>query len=148
MRHRLSANLGPADAERSSLPHFLWFADIYMCAFSSALYGQVQDIVNTITGSQQVWWRALLFEYLVASAQFGSCALLWTHVDSDMISPEFARAVACAVLLRLSGMLWTGCPWPVRGRCWGRTSVLAWKLRGFCCWVMGMCCVHVMIAIS
>ena len=38
---------------------------------------QVQDIVNTITGSQSVWWKALLFEYFaMASAHVGTEVLL------------------------------------------------------------------------
>ncbi|CAE7436604.1 pkd2 [Symbiodinium natans] len=37
---------------------------LWLIGLLKLLLYEVQDIVNTITGSQQVWWRALLFEYL------------------------------------------------------------------------------------
>lgn len=37
---------------------------LWLIGLLKLLLNEVQDIVNTITGSQQTWWKALLFEYL------------------------------------------------------------------------------------
>ncbi|CAE7155511.1 PKD2 [Symbiodinium pilosum] len=36
---------------------------LWLIGLLKLLFNEVQDIVNTITGSQSVWWKALLFEY-------------------------------------------------------------------------------------
>ena len=62
---------------------------------------QVQDIVNTITGSQQAWWKALLFEYLVMDPVHSTsfqrrCCRVWVPRRRSLHP-------------RLSGTSWTGC---------------------------------------
>ena len=71
---------------------------------------QVQDIVNTITGSQQTWWKALLFEYLATQCiEYHSCDVV---VLSGCLSAERSAPEA---FWNIVDWLSLACAWAVLG---------------------------------